>query len=165
MRVRESGQPGEEDKRTLTKQPSCKLMECKLRLLQVLRELTARGETSCRVVQRPPCSASGLSSSSLGGAPRDKVPGVPANRREVGGSPACPGVPVSNLRPRGQESQVRDRGLHPQPRALGEHRGCYPRPLQHTRCTFSPAEGTHSSFTLLRRKLVFSWAWEIHLSP
>lgn len=41
--VRESGQPGKKDQRTLTKQPTCKLMERKRKLLQVLRECTAVG--------------------------------------------------------------------------------------------------------------------------
>lgn len=41
--VRESGPPGKKDKRTLTKQPTCKLMERKVKLLQVLRECTTMG--------------------------------------------------------------------------------------------------------------------------
>ena len=42
--VRESGPPGKKDKRTLTKQPTCKLMERKVKLLQVLRECTTMGK-------------------------------------------------------------------------------------------------------------------------
>lgn len=95
---------------------------------------------------RPPCSASGLRSSS----PR-QVPGVPASRGRWDG--AQHGQVSLSPRPKGKVSSRRQRGLYPQPRALGEHGGCTP--LQHTRCTVRWAEGSHPSFTLLRRKQVF----------
>lgn len=43
-------EPEEKDKRTLTKQPACKLMERKLELLQAPKECTAAGRGALRCV-------------------------------------------------------------------------------------------------------------------
>lgn len=120
--MRESGQPGEEDKRTLTKQPTCKLMECKLRLLQVLRELTAMGRQAVvwysgrlalPLASAPPRWEEHPETRSLGFLlTEERWEGVQH-------------VQVSlSLRPRGQESEVRDRGASipsPEPWGSTEH--------------------------------------------
>lgn len=82
----------EKDQRTLTKQPTCKLMERKLKLLQVLRECTAVGR------QAVVCGAGARLASPLASVfplweEPSEVPGFPAMVRS--GCQACLGVPVS----------------------------------------------------------------------
>ena len=52
--VRESGEPGKKDKRTLTKQPACKLMERKSKTAPSAEGMHGNGETSCCVAARLP---------------------------------------------------------------------------------------------------------------
>lgn len=93
--VRESGQPGKKDQRTLTKQPTCKLMERKRKLLQVLRECTAVGR------QAVVCGAGARLASPLASVyPLWEEPlevlGFPARIREVDAR-HVEGVPISGI--------------------------------------------------------------------
>lgn len=134
--VTESGQPGEEDKRTLTKQPTCKLMECKLRLLQVLRECAAvAGRLRGDKLSRGGCGGAMAGACwlclwpqphLLGRSTRGQGPQVSCWHKR-GGSPACPGVPVSETK-RERVSSLKQRSHHPRPRAW---RVCTPPPHTH----------------------------------